>query len=125
MPLDPGDGRGRRRFAWCGPRVTAAQEIDQPPRMRWGLFLTSIAVCGLLAVVLIIVTVVMTGFAVLDASGGPDLSRAARAEIAGANCQQLSSLEAWYTPNGDSVEPDITALRLTTERQAELDCDET
>jgi hypothetical protein len=94
------------------------QEMVQPPRVRWGLLLTFVGVSALVAVALLVVTV----FGVLDSAGGPELPRAARDEIARANCQKLTIIEARHTLNADSVEQDMTALRLTRERQAKLHC---
>jgi len=53
---------------------------------------------------------------------GPPPSRDQRREIERANCKQLIQLEYRYTPNDDSVDPDMTLLRLTDERLAKLHC---
>jgi hypothetical protein len=49
-------------------------------------------------------------------------SREARQEVEQADCRKLIELRSRYTPAGDSVDPDVTLLRLTRERLADLHC---
>jgi hypothetical protein len=96
---------------------------DDAQHVRWqslGIFASAM---GFLVLGVIVVAVVSL-FLVLHSFGSdePVLSRAARTQIARADCKQLDKLYARYVPNGDSVEPDITGLRLTVERQTKLGC---
>jgi hypothetical protein len=53
---------------------------------------------------------------------GPPPSREARQEVERANCKKLIELTYRYTPEGDSVDPEVTLLGLTRERLADLHC---
>jgi hypothetical protein len=89
--------------------------------VHWRVLWAFVGVIALIALA-IVVTIVVTTHRAVPEYDGPALSRAAREDIAHADCRRLSTLEAHYTPNGDSEEPDITGLRLTTQRQLELGC---
>lgn len=53
---------------------------------------------------------------------GPAPTHEQRQEVERADCKMLIQLRYQYTPNGDSVNPDMTLLRLTRERLADLHC---
>jgi hypothetical protein len=53
---------------------------------------------------------------------GPQPTREERQEVERAGCKELIQLRYRYTPNGDSVDPDMTLLGLTRERLADLHC---
>jgi hypothetical protein len=95
----------------------------EPPRTPWkaiGAFLGVVLVIAGVIVVVLVMTVYKVADSTVDSS--TQLSPGARSEIGRADCAELSTLYSMYAPNGDSVEPDITALRLTRERQAKLGC---
>jgi hypothetical protein len=81
----------------------------------------AIAAAATCAVIIVLLLVVVNRTSDLNPLG-PPLSSDARNEIEHANCKQLVRLDWRYAANGDSVEPDMTGLRLTEERIAELHC---
>jgi len=66
------------------------------------------------------------GRAVNTAAGfaiGTPPTRQERQEVERADCRKLISLERQYAPNADSVDPEMTLMRLADGRIAKLHCD--